>query len=193
MNSRFQESIDDNAAMLREHELREITKPDATVRAFYLAKPGERAQSTLIVFTPEGIALMGDLTPNNHGDVSAIGYGLDWFASNLSTDYLCSKFFAKTWIPQRAIDRVREMAAERLEEYEDPKKQEALLEIAHDIDNHDIGQDGLICALGDIDIHDETYEIGMDYDPNKAGLLIAIQRRFAELWQARATEARKAG
>ncbi len=180
MKSRFERSIEDNARMLRDHALREITKPDSPVRAFYLEQPGTRAQSTLIVFTPEGIALMGDLTPTNHGDVSALGYGLHWFTGNLGTDYLCSKFLEKSWVSERAVARLRDDAAEA----EDDERKAGLNEIAADIDVGDIGQNEMMEALADLDIHDETYEIGMDYDPGRAGLLIAIQRRFAELFDA---------
>jgi hypothetical protein len=77
----------DNFRRQLDRHVLEIVQEGPTVSAYYLKEPGKgRMMSTLIVFTPEGIALMGDLTPEQNGSVSALGYGRDWFSGHLSPD-----------------------------------------------------------------------------------------------------------
>lgn len=81
-------------------------------KAFYLRKPeGGRMMSTLLVFTPEGIVITGDVRPTREGNASSLGYGVDWFAGALGEDYLCSKFLKKGWHAELAAEELRDMAA----------------------------------------------------------------------------------
>lgn len=100
--------MEDNA--LKDHTLEQVLDTP-NFKAFYLRPPGGgRMMSTLIVFTPEGIVLMGDLTPGHHGNVSALGYGLSWFAGDLSGSYLCEKFLQKSWHAELAKEWCLDMA-----------------------------------------------------------------------------------
>ncbi len=55
---------------LKDHILVPISETEK-VNAFCLRDPKQGR----MMFTPEGIVLMGDLTPTDHGTVSMIGYG----------------------------------------------------------------------------------------------------------------------
>ncbi len=173
---------------LRDHRLYPVQE-DGKVTAYYLrepdpddpSKPGRRMMSVLLVFTPEGIAIMGDLTPERNGSVSALGYGLGWFAGQLSKDYLCGKFLKTRWVP--------EFAARSLREHE-PRE---------DLSEQQISElDGLAKECEDGEVSAEVFynryveifdtcpdRIGNDFDPGQSGWLYAIQRKFAELWAAR--------
>lgn len=88
-----QKQIDYWTERLNNHQLTQITDT-AKIKAYYLHdKPlnESRMMSTLIMFTPEGIIICGDLCPK-HGVVSDLGYGAKWFSSSLSPDYLAEKF-----------------------------------------------------------------------------------------------------
>lgn len=74
------------------------------VRSYYLRRfPGKRMMSTLIVFTPEGIILTGDLRPAQRGCMT-MEYGLTWFCSELEPRYLAGKFLEKKWQPAKAME-----------------------------------------------------------------------------------------
>ncbi len=83
-------------------------------KAFYLKEPGMgRMQSCLVMFSPEGINILGDLCPGNdarNSGVHAYGYGLDWFVGQLSWSYLCEKFLSKEWHRELAEEDCRRIA-----------------------------------------------------------------------------------
>lgn len=82
------------------------------VKAYYLKKYlNSQIMSTLLVFTPDGTILTGDLTPERRGCI-ARGYGLEWFAGKLSPSYLAEKFLDEEWVPDRMKAYVRERIAE---------------------------------------------------------------------------------
>lgn len=95
-------------ASFKDHVLQEVSSGEK-IKAFYLKLPNMRMESCLILFTPEGIVICGDMTPGR-GALSAFGYGLDWFASELGWDYLASKFLDKEWVPELAIEYCRDAA-----------------------------------------------------------------------------------
>jgi len=75
---------------LANHRLRRISS--GRIEAFYLENPEwGRAMSTLIVETPEGVVIMGDLSPIGNAR-SDFGYDLSWFARILPEQYICHKF-----------------------------------------------------------------------------------------------------
>ena len=156
------------------------------VHAYYLRKPGEgRIMSTLIVFTPEGIVLQGDLTPGRNGNVSTFGYGPKWFSGQLSGGYLCEKFLSQAWVKDLAVEGLRYRILEWRREGELTKaKARAAWEDTRGIPDdfegptetyriftEEMGGDGSECP-------------GYGYDPAEAGWLCAIQERFAQLYQA---------
>lgn len=96
---------------LKDHYLEQILDTDR-FKAFYMRREkGSRVMSTLFIFHPEGISICGDLVPGHHGDSSALGYGINWFAGVLSEGYLCSKFLLQGWHADLAEDELNEMAA----------------------------------------------------------------------------------
>jgi hypothetical protein len=93
----------------KDYVLKEVPSGEK-IKAFYL-KPqrNTRMGSCLILFTPEGIVICGDMTPGRAA-VSTFGYGLDWFASELGWDYLSSKFLDKEWVSEYAVKYCRDAA-----------------------------------------------------------------------------------
>lgn len=163
-------------------------------KAFRLSEEGTRIDSCRIVFTPEGIILHGDLCPeSNKGAVSNFGYGLDWFSRPQSGDYLCSKFLGMGLVPERAIEEIQEWI-DHYEEYEGEgggeeweeekaERIEALQEVIEGLDCGDMGPERLYDALSEIShsLVDDGIP-GWYYPTRDANLLIAIQRRFVELY-----------
>ena len=148
---------------LEDHRLEVVLESDKIQS--YLKRPGDRAMSTLITFTPEGIALQGDLVPSLHGDV-ALFYDVGWFSKLKSKDYLCSKFFSKTFVPSKAIASLEE-------EFKD--NPHAMRGLEH----YPIRTPEDVCDFLDDYLEGEEWdEIGMGYDPDKADLLYAIHKAF---------------
>lgn len=153
-------------------------------KAFWMMCPSNgRMMSTRIIFTPEGIALMGDNTPSQRGNVSYAGYDLEWFAGSLSERYLASKFLTKSLQPEEVTAGIREWIKNR-EYYNFTDDQvEELTEIADELESHDIGTDEAHRRVSDVD--QGLVDDGLpwcDYDANEWGWLCAIQQRFAELY-----------
>lgn len=158
------------------------------VQAFYLKKPGQgRAMSTLILFTPEGIVLQGDLTPGQNGNVSTIGYGLNWFRGELCGSYLCEKFLTKCYVPELVTDKLlAEILRQRREGELDQEKarecwDEVECEFEFDFSNPSDTYKFWTEELGN---DDGDGCPGFGYRPGEAGWLCAIQERFAELYNA---------
>lgn len=224
---------------LKNHVLEQVLDAPK-FKAFYLKEPGMgRMQSTLILFTPEGIIIGGDLCPGNDprnsGVTSPIGYGLNWFAGRLSPVYLCEKFLYEGFhpavaardcreiadqilrgirqhVPQddalEAVDRERaELADElaslrhavdeearrdllrRLAAETRMKRQELLqahadefLTLADRVEGGDMGAEGFRDELSAMGVTLDDWYPGYGYDPRSAGLLVAIQKRFSELY-----------
>lgn len=167
---------------LKDHELT-IIADTPPIKAFYMKRPGTGMFSVLVVFTPEGIGLTGDLTFGDGGVWSAkYHYGLGWFSGDLSEDYLCSKFLKSDhWDADRA-------AADY--SFEPNEDDDGRLEF----EKREIRQrlkDGGIDNPNDLyDEMDEQSHLGFDvsdgvpgygYDPAAAGWLCAVQQRFREL------------
>jgi len=98
---------------LKDHYLEKVLD-EPKFKAFYLKKQGYgRMESCLIMFSPEGISIHGDLCPGNdvrNSGVHAYGYGLEWFAGRLSWSYLCEKFLSQDWHQELAVRDCRDRA-----------------------------------------------------------------------------------
>jgi hypothetical protein len=159
------------------------------VTAYYLKDPAHgRMMSTLVTFSPEGITISGDLTPNRSGLVSAYGYGIGWFGSDKSEGYLCEKFLDKQYVHEAAQDELRDADSHwrqidgALPTAEEKEQLERLDEIIEALDEHDA--EWLISELEDAGYVVDDGPPGYTYEPHEAGWLCAIQQRFAELYQA---------
>lgn len=185
------------------------SKPNTAIQAFLLrrrpvrwnesGKPElTRCSSCMIVFTPEGIVILGDLCPNdNNGVVSRYGYGLGWFAGTLSTSYLCGKFLGEEYSPELGKALAERCLYEALEESKetdlDEKRKaklqeriEALQEAIEDDELFD-SIDMLSKLFYEVDLGDLIVDgVPFDYPTRDAGLLCAIQQTFARLyWKAK--------
>jgi hypothetical protein len=202
--------------MLASHVLTPVSRRGA-VEAYYLHKEGstlgspeasdganyhgprvwlsERVLSTLILFSPEGIVLLGDLAPcaGKNGCISGYGYDARWFAEKVNEDYLCSKFLeqtfqvdvAKTWVEDRLAD-LRDPASGESDEATDRLLQELMLRLIENGDDP-YAEEWFRDALRESKLGGDELE-GYGYDLEQAGMLCAIQQRFAELYQKKEEE-----
>lgn len=174
---------------LDKHELHEVLNTEA-VKIYDLREPdGGWMQSTRLVFlsNPPQIIVTGDLCPGVHGILSNMKYGIEWFGSQKSPGYLCEKFLREEWIPEKCQEALREYAKEP----ENRKDRAKLREIARDIE-------GWVSDSGKGAAEHQAYEALLDlnqgyvddgipgygYNQREASLLVAIQKRFAELYTA---------
>jgi len=109
--------MSDTFAWYRDHFPKMILEPieiGEKVQTYLLREsPESMMMSCFILFTPAGIVITGDIAVSGHG-VIAPGYGLGWFTSELSPQYLAEKFLHKAWVPETAIENWKE----RLQTYE---------------------------------------------------------------------------
>ena len=173
---------------LKNHVLEQVLDTEK-FQAFRMKDPGQgRIMSTLITFTPEGIVIQGDLAPGRNGNVSCGGYGLGWFRGRLSEDYLASKFLEKGWYAEVAATWLRR----HLKDIADGA------ETAKPGDVEKIRKLASRCNDGDLyierfrDYWEEIYEDwdwdstpGWGYKPSEHAWLCVIQRKFAELYNAK--------
>lgn len=187
---------------LKDHVLEEFPAGER-IRAFYLRKKdGSRMMSTLILFTPEGIWIGGDLCPTPgvgvRGVMSTYGYGIDWFsADDLDERYLCSKFMGECWQLEAAVrdceDRVREEIHEMKAARKEGDRDEARIHLKNvrrwRAVRDDLGDEGSVDACYDAMRQQALWDgedmPGYDYPWGDAGWLCAIQRRFSELIKAK--------
>lgn len=175
------------------------------LEAFQLVPEGGGwMQSTIITFfgpRPEWkqIAVTGDLCPGggraNRGILSNWGYGLGWFGSPKSEEYLCEKFLSEIWLPEKCkawLEDTRndlrvEIAAGEKDAAENRgtvAKIDAML-----ADWESLTENG---PASIVEVRDRLYDDlgqwaiddgipGYGYDPREAGLLCAAQQAFVRL------------
>ena len=156
-------------------------------KAFYMKRPGGgRVMSTLIMFTPEGIVIQGDLTPGFHGNVSCLGYGLGWFRDQLSEDYLAEKFLQRDWYAEVATADLRWILKQIADEHETakPGDVEKIQELVSRCEDGDLDVESFREAWEEIHEEWETLP-GCGYNPKEHAWLCAIQQKFAELYNAK--------
>jgi hypothetical protein len=185
---------------LKNHVLEEALPQTEEFRAFYMKEPGQgRMMSTLFIFTPEGIVIMGDLCPggpNNQGSISDYNYGLAWFSGRLSEHYLCSKFLRQEWQAEAALEwigeHIKDIGHDDGPGFDDDntadskKKHKAKVEEFREIERDLLGGE-----MGESHFRDDLeragYSVddelpGYDYPRKTAGWLCALQQRFSELF-----------
>ena len=168
---------------LKDHVLEELPGTDI-LKAFYLKVPGEgRMMSTLFVFTPEGIVVMGDFCPGgprNQGSISVYNYGLGWFATELSEHYMCGKFLGEVWQAKVALEWMRDNRDDLMAE---GLKAEDLMPIEAALDGGEMSEQDFRDDLEAAGYECDDGAPGYAYDPEDASRLCALQQRFAELYQ----------
>jgi hypothetical protein len=80
---------------LKDHLLEEV--PAGELKAYWMRRPKTHPNhwtySVLVVFTPVGILLGGDIRITRRASITSVpGYGEDWFGGYLDEQYLCEKF-----------------------------------------------------------------------------------------------------
>ena len=184
--------------------LEEISMGNPSFRAFMMKQRGYegRMGSTLLMETPEGVVITGDLCPraNTRGVISDLGYNLGWFAGTSSADYLASKFLEKGWHAELAQRDMEVMAKAVLaREYDDAEWAEILdgddppgerrRELAKQLRSLGRRADdmGGVSFMDEYhtEIHDDFEDTpGVGYDPDQLKMLCIIQSRFSVLYNA---------
>lgn len=154
---------------------------------WYLRYPDQRAQSTLIIFSPEGIVITGDLCPgDNRGVVSDYGYGLSWFVQELNPYYLAGKFLRKKFVFDVADETFRAMVKDAFDNKEFSVAEEAICEW-EEVDPENPIEAVEMCRRHFGEEGCESF--GMGYDPKEMKMLVATQRQFAALYAKMRKEA----
>ena len=67
--------------------------PDQIIHAYRMRQPDSGYYSALIIFSPIGITIGGDIRILSQSSISSCaGYNEEWFGGHLDEDYLCGKF-----------------------------------------------------------------------------------------------------
>ncbi len=175
---------------LKDHVLETVVETEK-VQAYYLKKPGDgRMMSTLILFTPEGIVLQGDLTLGRNGNVSTLGHGRRWFSGDLSGSYLCEKFLHRVFVPAYAIEGLRyEILQQRRQGDITKERARELWRDCPTISDDFRGpQETYDFWTDDLRNRDGDGCPGYGYEPGEAGRLCVIQQKFAELYSGSKAE-----
>lgn len=159
------------------------------LKAWYLRDPRRevgRINSVMILATREGIVIVGDLCPGEHGALNAGGYDIDWFARQRGNDedYICSKFLRRTFVPEYGAAELRRRIVERRRESPDYTPKSVARDAFDAVSNaekwHELSAERAYTIATDADI--EFDSLGYGWDPVEAGWLCAIQQRFAALY-----------
>lgn len=173
---------------LSRHELRiKLMDDKAGVSVWSMSRPSTCAYSAQIIFSPEGIVLQGDIGFGSHqtGICSHSGYGIEWFSSRKSENYLCEKFLTREFVPEEAAETI----AGWLKSPEDYGLEEefqirGLREIVSNLmDNDLVDATRLYDELNLLDVDTSEGVPGWGYNRSDAGWLCAVQQRFSELFQ----------
>ncbi len=143
----------------------------------YMLRPagGGHPNSVMVMFTPEGIVVMGDHAPTRTGIVAS-GYNLKWFSERKNPEYLAGKFdLPEGYNHALAIEFMRGRAQDT-----------ALTEMVRDeysewlevFELGDAGEHEFYVKLQELN-EEEWYLRARGYDPNVMAKLTAIQHRFA--------------
>lgn len=186
-------------AMLAKHHLTQRSGPEvgpmgslAEWRVFRMGEPGTGIAEMWFVFAtqPKRIAIYGDLfIGGSRTDVASnLGYGFEWFISDLSDDYLAEKFLTKGFHHEHVIAAFKDLR-DNPESYVDEDECESIgRKVAEKLDEE--GDDPTffqdqsavyewwtehVCEDGD-------GVPGWGYDPRAFAVLAAVQQRFRELW-----------
>ena len=175
----YERCLEKNTVLERRHDL----------EAYMVRIPGNgRMGSFMVCFTSEGIAIMGDWAPCHHGVCSVSGYGRRWFAGELSPSYLAEKFLRKVWVPEYAAEELRDPSGWLREDLDDDQLSR-IDELCGRLEGGDLAHECMGARFYD-DLSEIDHDLvsdgipGMGYRPGDLGMLVAIQRKFAELHAA---------
>ncbi len=166
---------------LKDHELRLVANVEE-YEVWLMKAPNTRHLLVQIFFSPEGIAIQGDVLFNRKkGLVSDFGYHRGWFGREQSESYLCEKFLRYVFVPEVAAEEIEDML-ENPEEHNISKGLVPYLkEIAEELRDGKYGRYEFEMELDRVDYHPDE-PLGYGYDPKEASPLCAIQQKFVELY-----------
>lgn len=176
--------------MMENHQLSLIAEGKGFY-SFYLKDPSKgRMCSCLITFSPEGITITGDLTPERNGTCSVYGKGIGWFSGTLSPRYLAEKFLVEKFTTEEAIRQLKDknhwLRDADYHSFENEKKE--LPKLIEELDQLIYFLDGSLKPEYDIYEFFTDHDIctadgipGWNYLPREICLLSAIQIKFASL------------
>jgi hypothetical protein len=168
-----------------ENHILEVICDHERIKAFHLCKPTrENCMSTYITIGPYAITLTGDLTPGHHGNVSTVGYGLNWFAGHLDPGYLLQKFdLEKSWQPDKSMEYFMSETEEfhLIDCYDEEEGRFRFLDAEHwrnreDFETEAEYHEAMETVFGSDIFSDMVFGW---YKDAEVGWLVAIQRAFA--------------
>jgi len=173
------------AKSLSDLELKQVlVDKDSGISVWTMKRPDSGFYRVQIIFSPEGIALQGDVRYGDRtGATSDLGYGFNWFQSNLSEDYLCEKFLHREWVAKYAADSLQEEIDDP-EEYGLSDEMVAKLKpiIANLKEAAGMMEADLWTEFENIDYECDEMP-GYGFHPDKAMALCGVQQRFHQLYQ----------
>ena len=168
------------------------------VTVYTLRRPGTRDYSCQLTFTPEGICIQGDITPEDNNGSCSRGKSLKWFAGENHPDYLASYFLTKKWVPELAKKELEAELQEVVKEFEaylpdwnlsnEAKSYQAEKELLEQLiagvsDQNELSFTTTLAYEG-YGFSDEVP--GWGYCPTEVSILSAIQQTFRRLyWEGR--------
>ena len=194
-------SLEQQLEWFKDHELIKLSDNEEVclrnnddsfrVSMYLLKKPGTWNYSCQITFSPAGIAIQGDITPEDNNGSCSRGKSLEWFAGELSPDYLASKFLRRKWSEElckrdlnRRIGEAQELYEvqkadndERAEDTSAELEQLHRLHLAAFFGEHNFYQ---ACEREGFDDGDDLP--GWGYAPQEVAILAAIQQTFRRLY-----------
>ena len=183
------------------HQLTEVCRTEK-VEVYRCGKPGTRTYSFQLSFTPEGIAIQGDSTPEPHGSTSYRPVSLEWFTLTLEPRYLAGYFLTRKWCRDNAkqwLERKIEEASERVEdllsdESAEPRTTAYWQDRTYDLrrmrerdqfaDQHEF----VLAYETVVPDHSWSDDSPWDYQQYELATLVAIQQTFRRLWRDRITQ-----
>jgi hypothetical protein len=172
---------------LSEHALELVS--DGDMKLYRMGRSDTGVYAIHVAEFAGRLCVAGDicLGANGHGLVSAAGYGIRWFAGQLSEAYLCEKFLRREWQWDAAVESIRSLLGDDAAQGEGWWLERAVAIEAFLADpgwRHDEPSWAEFCErmaeLG----HDGCELPGHDYPRVQAGWLCAIQQRFRALHAA---------
>lgn len=169
IDEHIQNVVKQHLKVMEQHTLIQV-KQDT----YFMGRLDTNAFSTHLSFLPGHIAIYGDFCPDRNGVISSYRYGLQWFSSDKSPDYLCQKFLESKF----TLDRLHKEASSELAK--DSKNQEfwkALMFLEEEDPFY-------VRELADeYGVYIESLP-GWGYDISDQAALIAIHKKFVELYAA---------
>ena len=154
---------------------------------FYMRLPDTLLESVELAELAGRLIITGDLCPGLHGVIATSRrYGLAWFAKATTPGYLAEKLMPPAaWYPERALRELRELAEGRdfLGTELTPEQVEMVVAVEGGVESGGAGSHAVYDLMGELGI--EEHVPGWGQDPRDMRVLVAIQRRFAELYEDR--------